>query len=428
MKVYKFGGASVKDASGIRNLAKIVRLVGEEPLFVVVSAIGKSTNALEKILQLRIEGKDFTKELLSFKKNHLQICQDLFEVSNFGENLLNPYFILLDDLLSKKEFGTYDFEYDQIVSLGEIFSTKIINAYLLESGVKTTWLDARHIILTDDNYRAARVKLDQSVQAIKQIPSENRGVCVLQGFIAHDENGNTTTLGREGSDYTAALIAYALDLDELSIWKDVDGVYNADPKIFAQTNLIPELSYKDAVELAFYGASIIHPKTIQPLQKKGIKLRVRSFYKPDNTGSIVSKPSDKEKQATSFIIKKDQVLISLTPRDFSFMDVKNMGLAFQILAKHQHQINLMQNSAISFSVCVDCNHSHFQALIDELSDKFELRYNTEQVLVTIRYYTTELIDKMYDSLQFKLEQRNRSTYQVLLSGKEFEEKLLPILS
>jgi len=428
MKVYKFGGASVKDADGIRNLAKIVSETDNEPLMVVGSAIGKSTNALEKMLEICYSNQSYLKAFQEFKNEHLKVCKELFSDFEKINKLLESDFSLLEHSLAKPKMKSYDYEYDQIVSMGEIFSTKIINAFLEESNLKTRWLDARQLILTDDNYRAARVQLEETISTIKKVSSDYTGISVVQGFIAYNESGNTTTLGREGSDYTAALLAYALDVSEVTIWKDVDGVYNADPKIFEQTKLIPELSYRDAVELAFYGASIIHPKTIQPLQKKKINLRVRSFYHPEKKGTIVAENKRKERTPSSFIVKKAQVLISLVPLDFSFMDAENMGLAFQILAKHHHHINLIQNSAISFSVCVDYNHAHYHALIQELANKFELRYNENQVLVTIRHYEVELIEKIYDLLRFKMEQRNRSTYQVLMSEEEFEQKLLPILT
>lgn len=428
MKVYKFGGASVKDAEGIRNLAKIVAQEKTEPLMLVVSAMGKSTNALEKILSLRFAGESCLAAFEAFKMQHLEICKALFTDFEKLEQLLKADFETLEKKLLDTEIKPYDFEYDQIVSMGEIFSTKIIHAYLEESKLECRWLDARQLIFTDDNYRAARVQLEKTVVVIKEASSDYLGISVIQGFIGHAENGNTTTLGREGSDYSAALLAYALDVSEVTIWKDVDGVYNADPKIFKQARLIPELSYRDAVELAFYGASIIHPKTIQPLQKKKINLRVRSFYHPEREGTIVATKKKNENLPSSFIVKKNQVLISLVPRDFSFMDAENMGLAFQILAEHQHHINLIQNSAISFSVCVDYNHAHFHSLIQELADTFELRYNESQVLVTIRHYEVALIEKIYDLLRFKMEQRNRSTYQVLMSEEEFEQKLLPIIS
>ncbi len=428
MKVYKFGGASVKDADGIRNLAKIVALEKNESIIVVVSAMGKSTNALEKILELRFAGLSCMEEFEVFKSNHLHVCKELFSDTEKIENLLKADFDLLEKRLLAKELKSYDFEYDQIVSMGEIFSTKIVYAFLEESKLKSRWLDARQLIFTDNNYRAARVQLEKTVDAIKETSSKFSGISVVQGFIAHEEKGTTTTLGREGSDYTAALLAYALEIPEVTIWKDVDGVYNADPKIFDHTKLIPELSYRDAVELAFYGASIIHPKTIQPLQKRKINLRVRSFYHLEKEGTIVATKKKKEKSPSSFIVKKKQVLISLVPRDFSFMDAENMGLAFQILANHHHHINLIQNSAISFSVCVDYNQAHFSSLIQDLADKFELRYNENQVLVTIRHYEVALIENIYDLLQFKMEQRNRSTYQILMSNEEFEQKLLPIIN
>lgn len=427
MKVYKFGGASIKDAEGIKNLLEILTLE-QEPLMVVVSAMGKSTNALECILSLRISEENWQKEYQQFKGYHEQICQSLFSNEDLVFNKLEEVFSELFHQLTKADRASFDFAYDQIVSMGEVLSTIIINEFLVKSGMDSQWADARQLIHTDSNYRHANVKMDITIQAIQDLVKNAPRITVIQGFIAHDEKGNTTTLGREGSDYTAALLAYALDVKEVTIWKDVDGVYNADPKLFENTVLIPKLSYREAVELAFYGASIIHPKTIQPLQKKKINLRVRSFYHQRNAGSVVGTSNHHEVQGPSYIIKKQQVLISLVPRDFSFMDASNMALAFQILGNHQHQVNLIQNSAISFSICLDHNPNHFEAMVEELSKHFELRYNLNQVLVTIRHYQTELIDQIDALLSFKMEQRNRSTYQILLSEEEFENKLLPILN
>lgn len=428
MKVYKFGGASVKDAEGVRNLAEILSLEGEGKIMVVVSAMGKSTNALERILNLRFNNDDWQEEFESFKNDHHHICESLFATSHMVADKIEKVFTDLYDYLNKDNLGSYDFTYDQVVSKGEILSTIIVNEFLVKIGMDSMWADARQLLLTDSNFRQASIQMDASIQAIRDLAKNSKKITVIQGFIAHDENGNTTTLGREGSDYTAALLAYSLDVPEVTIWKDVDGVYNADPKLFGNIFLIPELSYKEAVELAFYGASIIHPKTIQPLQKKKINLRVRSFYNRENAGSVVGPSMPKGLESSSYIIKKQQVLISLIPRDFSFMNASNMGLVFQILAKYHHQVNLIQNSAISFSVCLDHNPTHFEALVEELSKHFEMRYNLDQVLVTIRHYQPALIDQIDALLSFKMDQRNRSTYQVLLGVEEFENTLLPILN
>jgi aspartate kinase len=339
------------------------------------------------------------------------------------ENIFNG----LTEILKEASFNNYDYYYDQIVSLGEILSTTIVSQYLVENDIPCNFLDARQVIFTNNSYRSAKVDMKKTSLAITQQVSSGKGIWISQGFIAHDEQEHTTTLGREGSDYSAAIFASVLNVDELTIWKDVDGVFNADPKIFQNVRLIEQLSYKDAVELAFYGASIIHPKTIRPLQEKGIILKVRSFYHLENKGTQVSNSSLPNLKNASLIVKKKQILLSLTPRDFSFMNVENMGVIFQLLSKHQFHINLIQNSAISFSLCVDENYAHFDALKNDLMEYYKLRYNKNQVLVTIRHYQPETIENIYAHLKIKIEQRNRSTYQILISEEEFEGKLIGIL-
>lgn len=426
MKVYKFGGASVKDSDGVKNLAKIISLESQEDIVLVLSAMGKTTNALEFLLQMKGNQQDWNQQLEEIQKYHIEICKELFPNHHQVYSDLEKCFNELYEKMESNSYSSIDYNYDQVVSFGEFFSTIIVSNFLQEQGMNCHLLDARQLIHTDSTYRTAKVDMYQSISKIKEA-LQNKGISVVQGFIGSNGQGATTTLGREGSDYTAAIFASALDLEELTIWKDVDGVYNSDPKIFKSNSLIEQLSYKEAVELAFYGASIIHPKTIQPLQKKKIALRVRSFYHLNEKGSIVTASRDTDSQKASIIVKKNQLLLSLTPRDFSFMDVQNMSLVFQILSKHHHHINLIQNSAISFSVCLDNNQSHFQALIEELKEYFVVRYNQSQVLVTIRHYSPLLVEKIYASLNFKLEQRNRSTFQILISESEFEEKLIPIL-
>jgi len=419
MKVYKFGGASVKDAKGVKNIAKILREDEFSGLVLVVSAMGKTTNALETVLKLQCEKQEWQTKLNELKKFHVNICSELFLMNHKIFSDLENCFIDLRKVINEAHLDNYDYYYDQIVSIGEILSTTIVSEYLNAEGQDCKFTDARQLIFTNSSYRSAKVDIQKTSSAIKGKISSTKGIWITQGFIGQNEQAYTTTLGREGSDYSAAILASVLEADDLTIWKDVDGVYNADPKVFKNVRLLEYLTYKEAVELAFYGASIIHPKTIRPLQEKGIDLKVRSFYHLENKGTVVSQSSPKTSQDTSVIIKKKQVLLSLTPRDFSFMNVENMGFVFQLISKHKHQINLIQNSAISFSLCVDENYAHFNALIEDLMKHYELKYNKHQILVTIRHYQAEVIENIYAKVQVKMEQRNRSTYQALISEEEF---------
>lgn len=423
MKVYKFGGASVKDADGIKNLAQILKNEQSDKLMVVVSAMGKTTNALEVILKKQCEGVAWSDNFQKLKADHFDICKNLLPENNHIYSVLKNLFLELEQQIIEANIKEYDFYYDQIVSFGEILSTRIISEYLNHVGIECKFTDARQLIITDSNFRSSRVDFEKSSKAIYKEVDKPDNIWITQGFIGSNEQGQTTTLGREGSDYTAAILASVLEVDDLTIWKDVDGVYNADPKLFSNVELIEKLSYKDAVELAFYGASIIHPKTIRPLQEKGIILNVRSFYNLQNVGSQVSNIQQLDKPKTSIIVKKNQVLLSLTPRDFSFMDANHMGEIFQLLSKHQHQINLIQNSAISFSLCVDENYAHFENLIKDLMNIYELKYNMNQVLVSFRHYQSDLMEKIDRQIEIKMEQRNRSTFQIMLSLDEFENKL-----
>jgi len=427
MKVFKFGGASIKNAEGVINLHKIIDYNVSDRIVVVVSAMGKTTNALETLLAKAISEQDFSENLDDLKSMHLSICHSLFEKQHPIFSFLKDSFNHLYEQLQQVQKSEYDFHYDQIVSQGEIISTRIIEAFLREQDCKSAWLDARQLIRTDSSFRSAKVSLAETEKNIMNLLQTDARILLTQGFIGANEKGQTTTLGREGSDYSAALFAYALKTEEVIIWKDVDGVYNADPKIFQSPQLIEYLSYKDAVELAFYGASIIHPKTIQPLSERNIVLKVKSFYKPNLAGTRVAQEEKKETGPASVIVKKNQLLLSLVPRDLSFTDLPNMSKALKIIAEHRHQVNLIQNSAVSFSVCLDSNIYHFNELLEELNDYFMVRYNTGLILVTIRNYPPKLVDKIYENVYFKLEQRNRSTFQVLLDEEEFESRLHGII-
>ena len=427
MKVYKFGGASVRDAQGIENLAHILKDEESTDLLIVVSAMGKTTNALEVILKLQCEAKKWSVEFENIKQYHHDVCEQLLLVNHSVFNRIEDIFLELSSKLKEASLVNYDYYYDQIVSQGEMLSTTIISYYLNYIGISCTFLDARKIIYTNENYRSADVDMDRTTAAILSVVKPGKSVWLTQGFVAHNSKGHTTTLGREGSDYSAAIFAAVLGVKELTIWKDVDGVYNADPKVFKNVSMIENLSYKEAVELAFYGASIIHPKTIRPLREKGIVLKVRSFYDRDNKGSLISNTVSSTEKLTTVIVKEKQTLLSLTPKDFTFMDGKNMGSIFQIISDHHHSINLIQNSAISFSICVDENYAHFEALKEALMKTYLLRYNQNQILITIRHYRADLIEKIESDLKIKMEQKNRSTYQMVIDKNEFDLKFKEIL-
>jgi aspartate kinase len=425
LKVFKFGGASVKDAAAVRNLVRIVKDYGIDNLIVVVSAMGKTTNALEKVIDDYYHGNpglqaDFQK----IRDYHKSITGELFGEDSDGEPAkVNSLFDELSAIISQPVTGSYDENYDRIVAFGELISTAIIHAYLLKSGIKSKWFDVRKLIITDDFHREARVKWDITRQRIKAAAGECGKSCELmitQGFIAGDENGNTTTLGREGSDFSGAIIAYSADAESLTIWKDVPGLLNADPKYFNNTQKIDTISYGETVELAYYGATIIHPKTIKPLQNKKIPLYVRSFLSPANQGTVIHTDQRKDHLIPSYIFKRNQVLISISPRDYSFMDEENIAVIFSALAKFHIKVNMMQNSAISFSVCVDSRNHRVEKFIDEIKTDYRVRYNSNLELLTIRHYTPEVVERIAGKRKILLEQRSRTTLQlVLASSKEY---------
>jgi aspartate kinase len=427
MKVFKFGGASINDAQGILNISRILKNFSNEQIFIIVSAMGKTTNALESLLSKAIAKENFQVHFNALKKYHREICKQTFVVDHAIFNTIDNYFELLNQKLIEADRSNYDYHYDQVVSMGEFISTTIVEKWLETQNFNCKWIDARQFVVTDSNYRAAKVDISSTEERIKKLKFGESDICVSQGFIGADSKGHTTTLGREGSDYSAALFAYGLKTNEVVVWKDVEGVFNADPKIFNNTKLIEHLSYKDAIELAFYGASIIHPKTIQPLSEREIILKVKSFYEPHLPGTKITKTPVSINKPTSIIVKKGQLLLSLIPHDLSFMDLSNMSKAMRIVAEHQHHVNLIQNSAVSFSLCLDSNSYHFDELITELKKHFVLRYNKNLILVTIRNYGSQLVERIYESIHLKLEQRNRNTYQVLVDQEEFAANLINLL-
>ncbi len=411
MQVFKFGGASVKDANGVRNLVDILSKE-QGDILVVISAMGKMTNAFEKLINVYFSNQDFSSELQSIVDFHRKIIQNL-DIQNC---LFDEYLSLLEIELKKKVSDNYNYEYDRLIGFGELFSTIIVWIYIRENVGGAAWVDVRDIIKTDSNYRFAKVNWKQTVQLAKQkIDFSKKRVFLTQGFIASDLLGHSTSLGREGSDYSAAILAYAFSAESISIWKDVPGVLNVDPRLFDNPELLPELSFYDAIELAFFGAQVIHPKTIQPLKNKRIPLMVKSFENPNDKGTLVS--HNKANISTPIvIIKNHQVLLSIRTRDFSFVDEKNLASIFSVLSEFNAKVNMMQNGAVSFSVVVDFLPRLFDAMLKKISIDFDVKYNSNLELITIRHYTKSKIDELLEDRTVYLEQKSRNTAQYLVDN------------
>lgn len=417
-KIYKFGGASVKDADAVRNLKQIVENHKNEDILLVVSAMGKMTNAFEKVLaDFRAhDGQLGWEAMAPVIEYHEKIILDLFEPDKV-DAVIEKITMLLIELYDKLQDTrkAYDYQYDQTVIYGELISTTIIAAYLNESGIPTRWLDARQYVITDDNFRSASPDWNETRLRIQKLDTEHiRGlVCLTQGFIGSTAGGkHATTLGREGSDFTAAIFANCLDAEEVTIWKDVDGLLNADPKRFKETVKIPHINYSEAIELAFYGASIIHPKTIKPLQNKDIRLNVQSFVHPEMEPSVI----DRKNGTTipSHIVKDNQTLASISPRDFSFMNEHNLKTVFEICDELHIHANMMQTSALTLSICFDHDDAKRDALIETLNKSFSIKYNENLQLYTIRHYEEGLENDFIAGRKIYLEQRSRATAQFVI--------------
>lgn len=421
MLVFKFGGASVKDAEGVINLAQIVKRYPKEKLLIVVSAMGKMTNKLEALTRAYLHGEEEETHQLfeEVKAYHFGILEKLFPDHHHPVyNDIANSFVEIDWLIEEEATDAPDYIYDQIVSIGEIVSTKIVAAYLNLDGSNTKWLDARNFIQTDNNYREGNVNWERTEEEIQDnlAPVLEYQIGVTQGFIGGTSENFTTTLGREGSDYSAAIFASCLNAESLTIWKDVPGVLNADPKWFDETERIPQLSYHDAIELAYYGATVIHPKTIKPIQNKNIPLYVRSFLHPEAEGTDIT-AAENQLPVPSFIFKVQQVLISIFPKDFSFIIEENLSDIFSLFHKHKVKINTMLNSAISFSVSIDEDAEKLQKLIEELSVHYKVKYNTGLELVTIRYYNQQTIDRVTVNKNILLEVKSRHTCQIVMKDQ-----------
>jgi aspartate kinase len=418
MKVFKFGGASIKSANAIKNVAKILNSQDLSNCLLVISAMGKMTNAFEKITDAYFNNdqEKLTKSIDFTSKFHLKIINNLFVENHVIHEKITILFGQLVRFLTQNKSRNYDYLYDQIVSYGELLSTTIVSDYLNEIKIYNNWLDVREIIVTDAVFRDAKVNWQETEKRVK-MKIDSSKLAIVQGFIGADLNGNTTTLGREGSDFTAGIFAYCLDAESLTIWKDVLGVLNADPKEFKEVQLLEHISYEETIEMAFYGASVIHPKTIKPIQNKKIPLIVRSFKNLNSSGTKVSEGVTLEPTIPCFIVKKNQVLVSISSIDFSFIVEENISDIFKLFHKYQLKVNLIQNSAISFSVCVDNNLNHFDLFYNEIKNMYKVSFVKNVDLFTVRHFTENSLEGIYKLGTSLVSQINKNTAQIIIQKK-----------
>ncbi|RSC95134.1 aspartate kinase [Tenacibaculum singaporense] len=413
MRIFKFGGASVKDASGVKNVAKVLQHEGTENTLVVISAMGKMTNAFEQVVNDYFYKKESLKDSLKFVEDfHQNMLNDLFSTNHEVYNKVNHIFGELSGFMARNTSKDYNYVYDQMVGFGEFLSTTIVSAYLSEIGVENQWLDVREYIKTDGTYRDAKIDWEQTEQQIKEKVDVSK-LNITQGFLG-GFGTETTTLGREGSDYTAGIFAYCLDADSVTIWKDVQGVLNADPRVFSETALLQEISYTEAIEMAFYGASVIHPKTIQPLEQKNIPLYVRSFEDVTKSGTCVGRGKKITPEVPCFIVKKNQILVAISAKDFSFMVEDNISDVFKKLHDYNLKVNLIQNSAISFSVCIEDKYNNFENFYNDLKGAYKIRAYKDTTLYTIRHFNDEAIKTIRKRGKSIIRQINTETAQLVI--------------
>jgi aspartate kinase len=414
VKIFKFGGASVKDAKSIINVTKILKSEGYQDLVLVISAMGKMTNAFEEIVKTYLSGDSKLETAIKFVREfHSTVIDELFDTNHKIYNEIDWLFLEMNQFFIKNKNFNYDYVYDQIVGYGELISTKILSNYLNKTGIDNIWVDVRELLITDNNYRNAKVDWDLSCQNINSTIQGNT-LYITQGFIAGTAKKTSTTLGREGSDYSAAIFGYCLQADSLTIWKDVPGVYNADPRFFKQKKLLNQISYKEALEMAFYGASVIHPKTIKPLENRNIPLFVRSFAKPSNNGTIITNGVELEPKIACYTHKENQILLSISTKDFSFIIEENISHLFDLFTKHKIKVNLIQNSAISFSVCIEDTYRLFDKLFKELQLHYSTTYNKNVKLITIRHFQNDDIHTIKDLYDILLTQQTSKTIQFVV--------------
>ena len=419
MQIFKFGGASVKDAEGVKNVVRVLKTLDYKNTLIVVSAMGKTTNALEQVVHDYFDNKPaLQSSLQDVKKFHNTIILELFDSENTDEEShpifkkIDALFNQLADILKTNKSPDYNFVYDQVVGFGELVSTTIVSAYLNQLGFNNHWVDVRPLIKTDNYYRRANVNWELTQKNIKTAIDPNV-LNITQGFLGSDANNFTTTLGREGSDYTAAIFAYCLNAESVTIWKDVEGVLNADPRYFENAQLLNNISYREAIELAFYGATVIHPKTLQPLQRKEIPLYVKSFLHPEFPGTQISKNPKLSPQTPCFIVKKNQVLLALSSLDFSYIVEENISYIFQLLHQHKMKVDAIQNSAISFSVCIEDMYHNLDDLLQELKARFKVSCHKNVSLYTIRHYNEKTIKDIESGKTLLLKQLTPETIQIV---------------
>lgn len=414
MKIYKFGGASIKDAKSIRNVADILQQEGTENCLLVVSAMGKMTNAFEMVVHAYVDQRDqLNASIKTIKDYHFSILDDLFERDHSVYEKVAGFIEELKDFVNQPKVFPYDLSYDQIVCFGELISTTIVSDYLLSIGLDNVWNDVRLLVKTDDSYRDAQIDWQKTETAISDLLDPVR-LNIVQGFLGGNAQGNTTTLGREGSDYTAGIFAYCLNAESVTIWKDVLGVLNADPRVFEKTQLLEQISYEETIEMAFYGASVIHPKTIQPLQSKNIPLYVRSFLDLNLIGTKVTRGVAIHPELPCFIVKKEQILVSISTLDFSFMVEDNISHVFKLLHEYLLKVNLIQNSAISFSVCVDNKFNQFDAFYEDMKSSYKVEVMKGVDLYTIRHFDDASIQEINALGTPVFTQINKETAQIVI--------------
>lgn len=411
MKVFKFGGASVKDAASVRNIAAVLKTTGCQDTFMVISAMGKTTNALEEVVNLYIEKQDYSQNVSEILLKHTAIADELFENSEELHQKINLIFEDLNDFLDRNKSPNYSFIYDQVVGVGELVSTKIVSFYLNSIGIENTWIDVRDYLKTDSTHREGKVDWETTERNFNQLEKER--FYVTQGFLGSDSNHFTTTLGREGSDYTAAIIAYCLNAKSMTIWKDVPGVLNADPRYFEETQLLNKISYEEAIELAYYGASVIHPKTLKPLRQKGIPFYVKSFLDPEGEGTQIQSEFTLDPFVTCYILKKQQNLLTLTSADFSFITEDKISKIFHLLHELNLKVNMMQNSAISLSLCLEDKFNHLQQFLDRMKGEYDIEIEKDVSLYTLRHFD-EKSDFVSGSGKELLRQYIKNTLQIIV--------------
>ena len=413
MKIFKFGGASVKDADSVKNVLRVLSIQGFERCLIVVSAMGKTTNALERVVEFYFNKSNYQQEIAKIKEEHIQIAKGLFDENHHVFSEIKLFFDDIESFLRRNKSPNYNFVYDQVVTCGEMISSKIVSVYLSDNEMSNRWLDARDFIKTDTNYREGLVNWEETEKNISQL--DKTKTYVTQGFIGSDENNFTVSLGREGSDYSAAIFAYCLDAKDMTIWKDVPGVMTGDPRKFENVELLSNISYEEAIEMAYYGASVIHPKTLQPLKQKSIPFFVKSFINPEKAGTKIG-ISTENQLLESYILKENQVLMRISTRDFSFIAEDHISFIFRELAKRNIKVSLMQNSAISLALCLEDKFNN----VDELEAELEQDFNTEIVknvsLFTIRNARLENLDKLYEGKNVLLEQITKTTVQMIING------------